>query len=158
MQGIGLPEILISSRQRSVCYDAICLERIVKCALPHCVQASKHFGGPLSLPDHIEFTIVGNRLMARVHREFLNIRGTTDVITFPYGEILVCAPVARLRAEEFGLDVTSEIALYCIHGMLHLAGHDDLNPEDARLMAAEQERILSIARREVKNRPKRTIL
>lgn len=83
--------------------------------------------------------------MARVHREFLDLRGPTDVITFPYGEILVCAPVAEARAKEFGHDVTTELALYCIHGLLHLAGHDDLEPSPANRMALVQERILRTA-------------
>ncbi|MCX6969200.1 MAG: rRNA maturation RNase YbeY [Verrucomicrobia bacterium] len=83
--------------------------------------------------------------MARVHREFLDLRGPTDVITFPYGEILVCAPVAGSRAKEFGHDVTTELALYCIHGLLHLAGQDDVEPGPAKRMAQEQEKILCAA-------------
>lgn len=142
----GLPEFFISSRQRSVPYDAPLLDLLVKEALPFCMEISDRLGGPLSNLERLEFTIVGNRLMARVHREFLDIRGTTDVITFPYGEILLCAPVAKMRAKEFGVDVTTEIALYCIHGLLHLAGHDDIVPEAALLMTADQERILRNAR------------
>lgn len=80
--------------------------------------------------------------MARVHRDFLGLPGPTDVITFPYGEILVCAPVAASRAREFSHSVTAELALYIIHGLLHLAGHDDIRPADAARMALEQERIL----------------
>jgi probable rRNA maturation factor len=80
--------------------------------------------------------------MAAVHREFLQIRGATDVITFPTGEILVCPDVAIERAGEFGNEPTVELALYAIHGFLHLAGLDDLTPRDAGLMARVQERIL----------------
>jgi probable rRNA maturation factor len=65
------------------------------------------------------------------------------VITFPYGEILVCAPVAAERAREFGHDTTTELALYAIHGLLHLSGHDDITPAKEKLMAAAQEKILA---------------
>ena len=82
--------------------------------------------------------------MARVHREFLSIAGATDVITFPYGEILVCASIAAARAEEFQHSPTDEIALYIIHGLLHLAGYDDILPSEAERMAREQDRILSL--------------
>lgn len=83
--------------------------------------------------------------MARIHREFLNEPGPTDVITFPYGEIVVCAPVAASRAPDFGHSVTDELVLYCIHGLLHLAGHDDIKPGDAKRMHQEQEKILKAA-------------
>lgn len=85
--------------------------------------------------------------MAEIHREFLNEPGATDVITFPYGEIVVCAPVAASRAHEFRHTVTEELALYCIHGLLHLAGHDDIQPADAKRMHREQDRILKAALR-----------
>ena len=140
-----MPDILIVSRQRSVCYDHDRLRLLVKNALPQCVEIAAHLGGPLPDLSHVEFALVGQRAMARVHREFLGIRGSTDVITFPYGEILVCAAVASARAGEFGHDVTTELALYCIHGLLHLAGHDDLDPDSARRMSRDQQRILKAA-------------
>ena len=83
--------------------------------------------------------------MAKVHRDFLDIPGATDVITFPYGEILVCAKVAAARAAEFQHTTTDELALYIIHGLLHLSGHDDIEPAMACKMAAEQQKILEVA-------------
>jgi len=139
------PDVLIASRQRTVRYDHARLTRIVSSALPLCMDVASKLGGPLNELKQMECVVVGNRTMARVHREFLDLRGPTDVITFPYGEILVCAPIAAARATEFGHDVTTELALYCIHGLLHLAGHDDLEPGPAKRMAQEQERILRSA-------------
>jgi len=81
--------------------------------------------------------------MARVHRDFLDLRGPTDVITFPYGEILLCAPVARERADEFGHSTTAELLTYGIHGLLHLSGYDDLTPDGFKEMAARQAEIAS---------------
>ena len=114
-------------------------------ALPLCVAVARKLGGLLLSIKTVEVSIVGTRAMARVHREFLNIPGATDVITFPYGEILVCAPVAAARSEEFRHTITDEITLYVIHGLLHLAGHDDIRPSDASRMAREQEKILCAA-------------
>ena len=94
-----------------------------------------------SLPA-IEITILGERAMAKVHRNFLGIPGATDVITFPYGEILVCAPVAAARASEFSHGTTEEIAIYIIHGLLHLSGFDDIANSDSKKMAAAQQEIL----------------
>jgi len=146
-----LPELLIVSQQRSVRYDEARLGLLVREAMPSCVTIAETLGGPLSRLDHIECTVLGTRAMARVHREFLDIRGPTDVITFPYGEILVCAPVAASRAGEFGHDVTTELALYCIHGLLHLAGHDDLTPREAGNMARIQEKLLRSAQKAIRS-------
>jgi len=80
--------------------------------------------------------------MARVHGDFLGDPTETDVITFPYGEILVCPAVARDRAAEYGLKVEQEILLYALHGLLHLAGYDDTTSEAAKEMATAQARLL----------------
>jgi probable rRNA maturation factor len=141
-EAASVPGILIASRQRTIRYDHALLLEIVRAAVPMCMEVASRLGGQLADLDQIEFAVIGNRAMARVHREFLDLRGPTDVVTFPYGEILVCAPIAQARANEFGHDVTTELALYCIHGLLHLAGHDDLEPGPAKRMAKEQERIL----------------
>ena len=102
---------------------------------------------PRPLPAHftapaIHFVLVDRATMARVHGDFLGDPTETDVITFPYGEILVCPAVARDRAAEFGLDVEQEVLLYALHGLLHLAGYDDKTPEAARSMARAQARLL----------------
>ena len=137
-----MPRISIAHRCRTTPCDAPRLERLAAAAWPHCLSiAKKHHAELAGLPG-VEISILGARAMAKVHRDFLGIPGPTDVITFPYGEILVCAPVAAERAREFGHDTTTELALYIIHGLLHLSGHDDTTPAKARRMAAAQEKIL----------------
>lgn len=136
------PEITWSHRSRSISYDPLRTEQLVASAVPLCLREATGFRGPLPKLARIEICVVGRRRMAAIHREFLGIFGATDVITFPYGEILICADVAAERCREFNLSPTDELALYAIHGLLHLAGLDDLNPDDARRMAATQARIL----------------
>ena len=132
-----------SHRARSTPYEPDHLEKLVTDALPHCLAiAKKHHAELASLPG-IEITVLGDRAMAKVHRDFLGIPGPTDVITFPYGEILVCAPVAAERAREFGHDTSTELALYAIHGLLHLSGHDDITPAQEKRMTTAQEKILA---------------
>jgi probable rRNA maturation factor len=131
-----------SHHARSTPYQVDRLEKLVTAALPHCLQiARKHHAELSSLPG-IEITVLGARAMARVHRGFLGIPGPTDVITFPYGEILVCAPVAAARASDFSHGTTEEIAIYIIHGLLHLSGFDDIANSDSKKMAAAQQEIL----------------
>ena len=80
--------------------------------------------------------------MARVHGDFLDDPTETDVITFPYGEILVCPAVAHDRARELKLEPDDEVLLYALHGLLHLAGYDDTTPKLAKEIAAAQGKLL----------------
>jgi probable rRNA maturation factor len=134
----------IAHNVRSVPYDRELLERLSSVAIPHCLALAKKNNAELAALSGVEICILGSRAMAKVHRDFLNIPGATDVITFPYGEILVCAPVAAARAPEFGHSTTQELALYIIHGLLHLSGFDDISEPDAKKMAATQQKILKL--------------
>jgi probable rRNA maturation factor len=100
---------------------------------------------PGALPENLEevsFVLVDRATMARVHGDFLGDATETDVITFPYGEILICPAVARDRAGEFGQGTEAEVLLYGLHGLLHLAGFDDKTPGAAKKMAQAQEELL----------------
>ncbi len=137
-------KISLSHHTRSVPYDRDLLERLTAAALPHCLALAKKNNTELAALASVEISILGSRAMAKVHRDFLNIPGATDVITFPYGEILVCAHIAAARAPEFSHSTTQELALYIIHGLLHLSGFDDLTPPEAKKMAASQQEILKL--------------
>jgi probable rRNA maturation factor len=81
--------------------------------------------------------------MGQVHADFLGDATETDVITFPYGEVLICPAVARDQAPAYGFDLEKEILLYALHGLLHLTGYDDTTPVSARDMARAQDRLLA---------------
>lgn len=94
----------------------------------------------------LSVAFVDDAAIARVHADFMDDPSPTDVITFPAnadmdsaGEILISVDQARARADEHGLSFSQELALYLIHGWLHLAGYDDRCDEDrARMREAEQ--------------------
>ena len=79
----------------------------------------------------------------RVHKDFMGIDGPTDVITFHHGEIVIGAQVAERQAAEFGEPLPREILRYLIHGLLHLAGHEDEEPAGRSAMEAAQETIIA---------------
>jgi probable rRNA maturation factor len=106
---------------------------------------------PRPLPaelTQIDVVLVDRATIARVHGEFMDDPAETDVITFPYGEILVCPAVAHDRAKEMKLKPDDEVLLYSLHGLLHLAGYDDTTPKLFKEMAAAQEKLLrSVSRK-----------
>lgn len=145
--GSTKPAITITNRQRALSFDLRRIRAIVDAAAPQCLAQA----GPLpphlaDLPE-VTVSIVGPAAMSRVHVDFLGIEGPTDVITFDYGEILVCAAIAAENAARYGQSLEDELALYVIHGLLHLQGYDDLQPAAARQMRARQTRILQAARK-----------
>ncbi len=100
---------------------------------------------PRPLPPEltgIDIILVDRATIARVHGQFMDDPTETDVITFPYGEILVCPAVAHDRAREFKLKPDDEVLLYGLHGLLHLAGYDDTTPRLFKEMAAAQADLL----------------
>ena len=101
-------------------------------------------GATPPLPDltEIEASIVTDKVIGQIHAEFLGDPAPTDVITFHHGEILVSADTAAQAGPAHGLSLDEELLLYLIHGLLHLAGWDDHDPEEAAQMKIVQETIL----------------
>jgi probable rRNA maturation factor len=89
----------------------------------------------------VAIAIVSDRRIAQIHADFMGIAGPTDVITFDHGDIVISAETARAHAAEYGQPVDHEIALYILHGLLHLNGFDDSNPRDCKRMHALQARL-----------------
>jgi probable rRNA maturation factor len=90
----------------------------------------------------VTIVLVSDRRIAQLHDQFMSDPAPTDVITFQHGEIVISAETARREARLRGLPLPREIALYAIHGLLHLAGWSDLRSADAAEMRAAQGKIL----------------
>ena len=91
--------------------------------------------------------------LAQLHADFLADPTTTDVITFEgdpalgaAGEICVSADTAAAFARKSRGDFSAELTLYLVHGWLHLAGYDDLQPAKKRVMRRAEARAMKILR------------
>ncbi|MGA0846111.1 MAG: rRNA maturation RNase YbeY [Luteolibacter sp.] len=73
----------------------------------------------------------------------MDIEGATDVITFHHGEIVIGAEVALRQSDEFGEPLARELLRYLIHGMLHLAGHEDAEAAERAAMEQIQENLVA---------------
>ncbi len=140
-----LPKLRIYNRQKVHPIPLPWLRKVGKAALPGCLAAIRSPEAPLPSLGEIEVTIVDDADIARVHGDFLDDPTPTDVITFHHGEILISADTAERQGREHGQTVDHEVALYLVHGLMHLAGWDDHEQEEAREMAKRQESILQAA-------------
>ncbi|HSH95705.1 MAG TPA: rRNA maturation RNase YbeY, partial [Roseimicrobium sp.] len=119
-------KIHVHNRQRTVKVGLPWLRRIAEVALRHCLPCSGDGRFALQALAEVEVSIVSDRVIADVHDRFMGIPGATDVITFEHGEIITSAQTAERQGREHGQPVDHELALYIIHGLLHLNGYDDL--------------------------------
>ncbi len=54
--------------------------------------------------------------------------------TDPLGDVVISYPQARRQATDAGHDLDEELAVLLAHGLLHLLGHDHLEPHEATAM------------------------
>ena len=134
-------QIALINRQRRVRFDVEWLRRFSAMAI---AESACHSGDGLfelkRLPI-VEVAVVGDAVIAGVHEKFMGVPGATDVITFAHGEIVLSADTAKRCAAEQGHQVVEEMALYVVHGLLHLNGFDDREPRARARMHRVQERI-----------------
>lgn len=104
-------------------------------------------------PGELSIALVDSAEIVRMHEAFLSDPTETDVITFPgdpdedfAGEVCVCADYAAKQAPRFGQDFSSELALYLVHGWLHLAGYDDIAEDDRLRMRAGEKKAMELLR------------
>ena len=97
--------------------------------------------------------------MEKLHIEFMDEPGPTDVLSFPMdelrpgtpedmtpagllGDIVVCPTVAARQAVTAGHETINEILLLTTHGILHLLGFDHAEPDEEKEMFGLQREIL----------------
>ena len=137
-----IPAVQLFNRQRAVPLDLMRLRRIAPAAAARCLEHAGPGEHLLGQMDTVEISVVSDRVIARVHRQFMEIPGATDVITFGHGEIVLSAATAARQARENGEEPNREVARYIVHGLLHLNGHLDADPADAAAMWTVQESVL----------------
>ncbi|MGD0016996.1 MAG: rRNA maturation RNase YbeY [Verrucomicrobiia bacterium] len=103
--------------------------------------------------DRLNIVLVDAAAVARLNQQFHHREGPTDILTFDYGagdvtgELVISIEHAVAQAKRFRSTPSRELALYAVHGILHLHGHDDLSPRlRARMRAAERRLMAMLAK------------
>ena len=91
----------------------------------------------------IDIAVVGDRRMTNLTEHYTHRRYQTDVLAFDLsdddsdtltGQIVVNSQRARDQAKRLKTSASAELAMYIIHGVLHLCGYDDRTDRAARKM------------------------
>ncbi|MEO1513971.1 MAG: rRNA maturation RNase YbeY [Bacteroidota bacterium] len=86
----------------------------------------------------------------QINVEYLQHDTLTDVISFPYSDIIVegdiFISIDRIadNAKEYGVSFEQELRRVIVHGTLHLIGFDDKSAEDKQKMTQMEDRYLAI--------------
>lgn len=147
--------VAVSNRQRRVRVSTPRLRATAEAALRALGRADLH----------VDVTVVDDPVIRRLNARYLRTRKTTDVLAFDLeadfhptgpsrlmGEVIVCADTARRQARRLGVSVALELDLLVVHGLLHLAGWDDHEPREARLMHEREREILAASGRRAPSR------
>jgi probable rRNA maturation factor len=114
----------------------------------------------------VSLTLVRDRAMRELNREHRGKDAPTDVLSFPIfapeafdrtgrtrpvapehgpermlGDIVVSIDTAARQAADYDATLEREVQRLLIHSVLHLAGHDHLEPGERRVMEAEERRL-----------------
>ena len=102
----------------------------------------------------LSIALVDDKQIQQLNQQYLNRDEPTDVLAFPLadstdagkenllGEVVVSTEQALSEARRRDYSPHQELALYCVHGLLHLLGYDDTTVKKRRAMEQKQVEIL----------------
>ncbi|MBS1847100.1 MAG: rRNA maturation RNase YbeY [Actinobacteria bacterium] len=116
-------------------------------------------------PAELSVTLADVDTITDLNVEHLGGDGPTDVLSFPMdpaggdrdpvvpgvatmlGDVVICPEVAAANAPAHAGTFQDELALLCVHGILHVLGWDHAEPDEATAMRAEEARVLGLVHR-----------
>lgn len=109
----------------------------------------------------VSISFVTNERIHELNRDYRNMDKPTDVLSFecdniPFededindvveyelGDVIIATDVALAQTEEFGTTFEEEVSLLVVHGLLHLCGYDHIEDDEAEIMEALEQKLLS---------------
>jgi probable rRNA maturation factor len=127
--------VILVRNQQAIAVDLPRIRRTLRAALE-----------ALGAWDHeVSLTLVDDRTIRALNARYRGVRRRTDVLAFPLdgpapvlGEAIISVETARRQARALGHSLREELDLLCCHACLHLAGYDDRDRLEARLMHARE--------------------
>ena len=113
----------------------------------------------LNPATEMSILFVDEDAMEKLHVQWLDLPGPTDVMSFPMdeltpgspeqpspegllGDVVLCPSVAAKQAAEAGHSTEEELLLLTVHSILHLLGYDHMEAEERKVMFDLQRTLL----------------
>jgi probable rRNA maturation factor len=132
---------------------------------------TKHICAGLGVSDfELSWDFTSDEQMRALNHQYRDKDRTTDVLSFPQqewqeplsfdtpkeedfhvagegppdmlGDVVISPSVALQNAKSIGHGLDREVAFLLVHGILHLCGHDHLDPDEEERMTKEQQIIM----------------
>ena len=152
LEGVGLDisneqlKVDISNQQSDL---SICNESVLQV-----VRASVSF--EIGACHEVSISFLNGEEMGALHDQYFGDPSITDCMSFHVdaemdpishsfsykvlGDVVVCPKVAIQYSLENGGDSYRELTLYVVHGLLHLMGYDDMDPDSRVKMRKAEKR------------------
>lgn len=143
------------------------VEEVVKAVAEEVLESEK-----CPYEVQINVLLTDNEGIRQFNKEYRDIDRETDVLSFPnldfeepgfyeideemeadyfdpdsgeliLGDIIISVDKVKEQAESYGHSRKREFAFLVAHSMLHLSGYDHMEPEEAAVMEARQEAVLT---------------
>jgi probable rRNA maturation factor len=113
--------------------------------------------------SEVGISLVDVSAIERLHVEWMDESGPTDVLSFPMdelrpgrpdaqtpagllGDVVICPQVAQEQAVAAGHDTATELHILLTHGLLHLLGFDHATPvEEAEMFGLQRDLIVAFS-------------
>ena len=106
--------------------------------------------------NNVEITvsIIGEKKIRELNRNYRSINSETDVLSFAsdeinpetnkkiIGDVIISYPVAEKQSRAVNNQIGDELELLTIHGVLHLLGYDHETKEGEKIMFAFQSHLV----------------
>jgi len=103
----------------------------------------------------VSISFVRDPAIRELNKSFRGKDASTDVLSFPMvedgdefagaerllGDIVISVDTAKRQAGDYDASLAREVERLLIHGMLHLLGHDHMEPGERARMEAEERRL-----------------
>jgi len=104
-------------------------------------------------PVELSIRLVSEEEMVSLNQQYRGKAAVTNVLSFPsgleaeghlfLGDIVICSAVVLKEAEEFDKPFAERYAHMIVHGLLHLLGHDHIEPAAREAMETLEQTMLA---------------
>lgn len=140
-------EVFLDNRQSKVDIDEKNLDILILV-----VKESLKVEG-LEEDFEVSISFVDNEEIRELNRDYRGIDRETDVLSFPLdyddlvpihllGDIIISVEKALDQSIEYGHSLERELAYLTAHSMLHLCGHDHMEPQEKAVMRDKEKKIM----------------
>lgn len=140
-------EVYIDNRQDKIQIDEKTYELIKKVIRESLIYEKD------DLNYEISVSLVDNKEIKDLNRDFRGVDKETDVLSFPVeddflvpipilGDIIISLERALEQSKEYGHDLNREIGYLTAHSMFHLMGYDHMDEEEKKIMRQREKEVM----------------